>query len=199
MSEKQQRDDAYVVIPQSEYSRLYNGQYAQSTDLQKSADPDGQSSTYLETTLKTHYPKVYLDMIKNDYILTAQEQKNITDKETPEERQRKSIQHSKQLDEVVSGKQKLNKLSNPYCFIAQRYIEQLTNSLPLAQRQVFRSYLRPYLDRIPFYLVTKGNDKSTTTTKEAGSTMTTKLQKRPRNELVSLLSPSKPIPKSKGC
>ena len=195
MSEKQQqqRDDAYIVIPQSEYSRLYNGQYAQLTDLRKSADPDGRSSTYLETTLKTHYPKVYLDTIKNDYILTTQERKNsyITDKDTPEERQRKSIQHSKQLDEVVSGKQELNKLSNPYRPVAQHYVEQLTKSLPLAQRQVFRSYLRPYLDRIPFYLATKGNNKSTTTTKEAGSTTTTKSQKRPRNELVSLLSPSK--------
>ena len=185
MSEKQQQDDAYVVIPQSEYSRLYNGQYAQLTDLQKSPDPDGRSSTYLETTLKTHYPKVYLDMIKNDYILTAQERKNITDKDTPEERQRKSIQHSKQLDEVVSGKQKLNKLSNPY-----RPVAQLTKSLPLAQWQVFLSYLRLYLDRIPFYLATKGNNKSTTT-EEAGSTTTTKSQKRPRKELVSLLSPSK--------
>ena len=74
MSEtQQQRDDAYITIPQSEYSRLYNRQYAQLTDLQKSADPDGQISTYLETMLKTHYPKVYLDMIKNDYILTSQE------------------------------------------------------------------------------------------------------------------------------
>ena len=75
MSEKQQqRADAYIVIPQSEYSHLHNGQYAQLTDLRKSADPDGRSSTtYLETTLKTHHPKVYLDMIKNDYILTAQE------------------------------------------------------------------------------------------------------------------------------
>ena len=196
MSEKQQqRDDAYVVIPQSEYSRLYNGQYAQLTDLRKSADPDGRSSTYLETTLKTHYPKVYLDMIKNDYILTAQERKNshITDKDTPEERQRKSIQHSKQLDEVVSGKQTLNKLSNPYRPIAQRYVEQLTKSLAPAQRQVFRSYLRPYLDRINFYLNTKGNnDKSTMTTTKAGTmTATTKSQKRPRNKLVSLLSPSK--------
>ena len=35
MSEKQQQqqDDAYVVMPQSEHSRLYNGQYAQLTDL----------------------------------------------------------------------------------------------------------------------------------------------------------------------
>ena len=41
MSEKQQRDDAYVVMPQSEYSRLYNRQYVQLTDLRKSADPDG--------------------------------------------------------------------------------------------------------------------------------------------------------------
>ena len=86
-------------------------------------------------TLKTHYPKVYLDMIKNDYILTAQERKNscITDKDTPEECQQKSIQHSEQLDEVVSGKQKLNKLSNTYRPLAQCYTEQLTNSLPLAQ------------------------------------------------------------------
>ena len=163
----------------------------QLTDLRKSADPDGRSSTYLETMLKTHYPKVYLDMIKNDYILTAQERKNITDKDTPEERQRKSIQHSKQLDEVVLRKQKLNKLSNPYRPIAQRYVEQLTKSLPLAQWQVFRLYLRPYLDWIPFYLATKGNDKSPMTTKEAGSTTTTKSQKRPQNELVSFLSPSK--------
>ena len=90
MSEKQQQwDDAYVIIPQSEYSCLYNGQYTQLTDLRKSADPDRRSLTYLETTLKTHYPKVYLDMIKNHYILTAQEQKNshITDKDTPKERQ----------------------------------------------------------------------------------------------------------------
>ena len=94
------------------------------------------------------------------------------------------------MDEVVLGKQKLNKLSNPYLPVAQCYVEQLTKSLPLAQRQVFRSYLRPYLDRIPFYLETKGNDKSMTTTK-AGTTTTTKSQKRPRNELMSLLSPSK--------
>ena len=74
MSEKQQqRDDVYVVIPQSEYSLLYNGQYVQLIDLRKSADPDGRSSTYLEMMLKTHYPKVYLDMIKNNYILTSQE------------------------------------------------------------------------------------------------------------------------------
>ena len=97
------------------------------------------------------------------------------------------------MDEVVSEKQKLNKLSNPYRPIAQRYVEQLTKSLPLAQQHVFRSYLRPYLHRIPFYLETKGNnDKSTTTTTKAGTmTPTTKSQKQPRNELVSLLSPSK--------
>ena len=41
MSEKQQRDDAYIIISQSEYFRLYNGQYMQLTDLRKSADPDG--------------------------------------------------------------------------------------------------------------------------------------------------------------
>ena len=116
-------------------------------------------------------------MIRNDYILTAQERKKsyITDKDTPEEHQRKSIQHSKQLDEVVLGKQKLNKLSNPYRPVAQRYVEQLTKSLPLVQRQVFQSYLRPSLDRIPFYLETKGNNDKSMTTK-TGTTTTTKLQ-----------------------
>ena len=122
-------------------------------------------------------------MIKNSYILTTQERKNshIMDKDTPEGYQRKSIQHSKQLDKVVSGKQKLNILSNPYRPIAQCYVEQLTKSLPLAQLQVFQSHLRPHLDRIPFYLETKGNNNksTTTTTKEAGSTTITKSQKRP--------------------
>ena len=93
-------------------------------------------------TLKIHYPKVYLDNIKNDYILTAQEQKNsyITDKDTPEECQCKSIQHSKQLDEVVLGKQKLNKLSNPYRPVAQCYVEQLTKSLPRKRSHGKRHY-----------------------------------------------------------
>ena len=77
---------------------------------------------------------------------------------------------------------KIKQIINPYRPVAQRYIEQLTESLPLAQWQVFRSYLRPYLDRIPFYLETKGNsnDKSTMTTIKAGTmTATTKSLKRP--------------------
>ena len=68
MSENTKREDAYVVIPQKEYSQLYNGQYAKLMTLQKSLDPR-EISSYLEATLKKHYPKVYKDMIQNDYIL----------------------------------------------------------------------------------------------------------------------------------
>ena len=70
MTEKR-REDLYVMIPQSEYSHLYNGQYARLMSFQKSADPRGESSAYLEATLKSHCPKVYVDMIKNDYIPTS--------------------------------------------------------------------------------------------------------------------------------
>ena len=54
-------------------------------------------------------------MIKNDYIRTSTDRTTqaIKDTDTASEKQQKSIQYSKQLDEVVSGKHKLKKLSNP--------------------------------------------------------------------------------------
>ena len=116
MSENTKREDAYMVIPQKEYSQLYNGQYAKLTTLQKSLDPRGENSSYLEATLKKHYPKVYKDMIQNDYILTGSQ---CIQESNNEDRQRKNMQMSKQLDEVVSGKQKLKQLSNPLRLIAQ--------------------------------------------------------------------------------
>ena len=81
-NEKKRREDTYIAIPQSEYSHLYNGQYSQLTSLQKSADPRGESSAYLEATLKSHYPKVYVDMIKNDYIRTSTDQTTQAIKDT---------------------------------------------------------------------------------------------------------------------
>ena len=39
--------------------------------LKKKLDPEKQQERFLETTLETHYPKVYQDMIKNDYITTG--------------------------------------------------------------------------------------------------------------------------------
>ena len=115
MSENTKREDAYVVIPQKEYSQLYNGQYAKLTTLQKSLDPRGENSSYLEATLKKHYPKVYKDMIQNDYILTGSQciQDVLNEESNNEERQRKNMQMSKQLDEVVSGKQKTETVIQP--------------------------------------------------------------------------------------
>ena len=63
-SEDSKQDDAYVVIPQKEYARLYNRQYAELTTLKKSVDPQDKHSSYLEATLKRHYPQVYKAMIR---------------------------------------------------------------------------------------------------------------------------------------
>ena len=77
---------------------------------------------------------------------------------------------SKQLDEVVSGKQKLKRLSNPLRPIAQRYVDKLTLSLPFAQRRVFRSYLNTYVNRIPFYMKDRSSsDKATSTPAQTSS------------------------------
>ena len=57
-------------MPQGEYQKLYNKQYAELTTLKKKIVPEEK---YLETAMKTHYPKVYEGMIKNDYILTNPE------------------------------------------------------------------------------------------------------------------------------
>ena len=51
-SEDSKRNDAYVVILQKEYARLYNRQYAELTTLKKSIDPQDKHSSYLEATLK---------------------------------------------------------------------------------------------------------------------------------------------------
>ena len=34
------KNDAYIVIPQKEYARLYNRQYAELMTLKKSVDPE---------------------------------------------------------------------------------------------------------------------------------------------------------------
>ena len=61
---------SYVVVPRKDYEGLFNKQYAQLTSLQKRVDPDLEREAFFETTLKTHYPKVYQEMIKNDFLLT---------------------------------------------------------------------------------------------------------------------------------
>ena len=44
------KNDAYVVIPQKEYTRLYNRQYVELTMLKKSVDPEEKTSS----TLRPH-------------------------------------------------------------------------------------------------------------------------------------------------
>ena len=59
-----------MVVPRRENDKLYNKQYVELTMLKEKIDPEEKNEKFLETMLKTHYPKVYADMIKNDYILT---------------------------------------------------------------------------------------------------------------------------------
>ena len=70
MSGEDNRPTSYVVVPRKDYENLYNRQYTQLTTLKKKLDPNEKRKAFFETTLKTHYPKVYQDMIRNDYILT---------------------------------------------------------------------------------------------------------------------------------
>ena len=139
-------------------------------------------------------------MIQNDYILTGSQriQDVLNEESNNEERQRKNMQMSKQLDEVMSGKQKLKRLSNPLRPIAQRYVDKLTLSLPFTQRQVFRSYLNTYVNRIPFYMKDRSSsDKATSTPAQTNSSRKRKRddggvkQRRPQTILTKLLSPTK--------
>ena len=66
MSKEEECKDGYIIVPQEEYTKLDNRQYAELTTLKKKVDPEERHNTYLEATLKKHYPQVYKDMIKND-------------------------------------------------------------------------------------------------------------------------------------
>ena len=75
------KQNSYIVVPRGEYEKLYNRQYTELTMLKKKIDPDRERESYLGMTSKTDYPKVYTDMIKNDYIITnAQRTKKYLDK-----------------------------------------------------------------------------------------------------------------------
>ena len=69
-AEETTRDGGYVVLPQNEYQKLYNRQYAELTTLKKKVDPEEKRETFLEAMLKKHYPCIYQNMLKNDYIMT---------------------------------------------------------------------------------------------------------------------------------
>ena len=56
MSKEEECKDGYVIVPQEEYAKLYNRQYAELTTLKKKVDPEECHNTYLEATHKKHYP-----------------------------------------------------------------------------------------------------------------------------------------------
>ena len=94
-----------MVVPQGEYQKLYNKQYAELTTLKNKIDPEEKREKYFETAQKTHYPKVYEDVIKNNYILTnPQRIQNALDDLPPsvdyKTKKQANLRIQKQLDEV---------------------------------------------------------------------------------------------------
>ena len=90
---------SYVVVPRKDYEGLFNKQYAQLTSLQKKVDPDLEREAFFETTLKTHYPEVYQEMIKNDFLLT----RPTAIQNAAEKNERIQMAMQRQLDQVASG------------------------------------------------------------------------------------------------
>ena len=96
--------------------------------------------------LKTHYPKVYADMIKNDYTLTnAQRTQRYLDEMMPrgdyESKKQENLRRHKQLNEVISGKQRSIPLSNPMRFLAQEFANDIANDSTASPENV-DCYLR---------------------------------------------------------
>ena len=144
---------SYVVIPRRDYEDLYNKQYTQLTSLQKKVDPDLKRQSYFETVLKTHCPKVYQDMIRNDYILTrpvaidAIEGTSETDEVTRANMQR-------QLSDVATNRQPRVKLSNPLYTFTRRYLSNLVNDSSISphKRQLLYHHLHNYAKKIPVHI-----------------------------------------------
>ena len=99
------------------------------TTLKKKVNPNENNAAYLEATLKKHYPNVYKDMIKNDYIITTSDRIQRSLDNTPHhgtaELQNKNMQMVHQLDKVIAGKQKSECLSNPIRWLAQHYVDNI--------------------------------------------------------------------------
>ena len=111
-------------------------------------------------------------MIKNDYIMTSSEriQDTLNGTTNSNKKQCKAIQLSKQLDEVVVSKHKVNKLSNAIRPLAQRYVHSITknSSLSPVKKAVLRSYLDTYVSKIPWYMKADKKEQATNTDAVAG-------------------------------
>ena len=168
--------------------------------LKKSVDPEEKTPS-TSRSLKKHYPNVYEDMIKNNYILTSSGRIQNALDEAPgsaQEHQCKNIQMSKQLDEVIVGKQRPKQLTNPVRPLAQCYIDSITrnSSLSLVKCHLLHSYLSTYIKCIPWYMKDSFTKKNIETTTDD----LPKLLKRKRQDscpskhktlLTRLLSPKK--------
>ena len=138
-------------------------------------------------------------MIKNDYIMTSSEriQDALNSTTNSNEKQRKAIQLSKQLDEVVASKHKVNKLSNLIRPLAQRYVDSITknSSLSPAKKAVLRSYLDTYVSKIPWYMKADKKEQATNTAGEKKSLKRKQSDlpppKKHKTILTQLLSPKK--------
>ena len=97
-------------------------------------------------------------MIKNDYILTHPERtKNVLDSLPDgdyETKKQANLQMHKQLNEVVSGKQKPSLLSNPMRLFAQDFIDGIANNstVPPKKGQLLHAHLSKYIHQIPLYM-----------------------------------------------
>ena len=146
---------SYVVVPRKDYEGLFNKQYAQLTSLQKKVDPELEREAFFETTLKTHYPKVYQEMIKNDFLLTRPTAiQHVAADAAAEKNERIQVAMQRQLDQVASGRQRHVKLSNPLYLFTQRYLSQLVrdSSLSPPKRRLLYTHLQNYAKRLPLYI-----------------------------------------------
>ena len=108
-------------------------------------------------------------MIKNDYILTSSDRiQNALDEALggAQEHQRKNIQMSKQLEEVIASKERPKQLTNPVRPLAKRYVDSITrnSSLSPIKRRLLHSYLSSYVKRIPWYMKDSSTKNIETTT-----------------------------------
>ena len=126
-----------------------------------------ERESYLEMALKMQYPKVYADMIKNDHIVTnTQRTQRYLDEMMPRgdyengEIMKATTEKTckdKQLNEVLSGKQRSIPLSNPMRFLAQEFANNIANNSTASPErcQLLFTHLSKYINKISLYLSRK--------------------------------------------
>ena len=127
-------------------------------------------------------------MIKNDYITTnAQRTQKYLDKMPKgdyESKKRENLRRHKQLNEVISGKQRNIPLSNPMRFLAQKFANDIANDSTASpeKRRLLFTHLSKYVNQIPLYL--SRQQISTSSQTEEGR------KKRPTTKVESTIIPT---------